>query len=157
MPISRHPLTGPIPSLPGVRPDADAVKRLRRSLELFGSRGTSLTRDFYEALFARYPGVRVLFPSDMRAQEGKLFDSLKTVVEHLEDAPEIRKTLMELGRRHVRYGAKAEHYPIVCALLLESMAKFAGQEWTADLAAEWSQALRIVGDTMIRGAESPAP
>ena len=151
MPISRHPLSGPLPSLPGIRPDPAAIQRLRDSLAMFTPRGTELTRDFYAALFARYPGVRVLFPTDMTAQEAKLFDSLQMVVNHAGDGPGLRERLMEMGKRHEKYGAKIEHYPLVCSLLLETMAKAAGPAWTAELAAEWAQALQLVADAMIAG------
>lgn len=153
MPISRHPLSGPFPSLPGVRVDPAAAQRLRESLAQLAPRGTDLTRDFYDALFARYPGVRVLFPTDMKAQEAKLFDSLRMVVESLDDAPAVRAKLAELGRRHDGYGAKPDHYPIVCSLLLETLAKSLGPAWTAELAAEWAQALQLVSDAMQGGVQ----
>ena len=157
MPISRHPLSGPLPSLAGIRSDAGATKRLQESLAAFEPREEELTRDFYAALFARHPGVRVLFPTDIRAQGVKLFESLRMVVNNLHDGPGVRARLAELGKRHEKYGAKPEHYPIVCSLLLETMAKVAGPAWTAELAAEWAQALQLVSDAMIFGAAGPPP
>lgn len=156
MPISRHPLSGPLPALPGVRVDPRAIRFLRDSLAAMAVRGTSLTADFYAALFARYPGVRVLFPADMKAQEAKLLESLKSVIDHLEDGPGVRRRLVELGRRHYKYGALPEHYPIVCSLLLETMAKASGAAWTPELAAEWDQALRLVSEAMIAGSQQAA-
>lgn len=121
---------------------------------MFTPRGTELTHDFYDLLFARYPGVRVMFPTDMKAQEKKLFDSLTMVVNNLDDTAAVRQRLVELGQRHEQYGAKPEHYPLICSLLLETMAKTAGLAWTPELAAEWSQALQLVSETMLQGGRT---
>jgi hemoglobin-like flavoprotein len=113
-----------------------------------------LTTIFYAKLFERYPGVRPLFPADIRAQEAKLMDSLRAVVRHVESPDALREELKAMGARHVKYGAKPEHYPLVCDLLLECMGDVAGSQWTQQLASEWQQALQIVSDVMLQGASA---
>ncbi len=93
----------------------------------------------------------------MRAQETKLMESLNAVVSNLDNGALVRSRLAELGKRHEKYGAKPEHYPIVCGLLMETMAKFAGPAWTAEIAAEWSQALQLVSEAMIGGTSMAPP
>lgn len=132
--------------------DQGAIRRLEASLALLKPVGTRLTHDFYDRLFARHPGLRVMFPTDMAEQEKKLFASLVTVVEHLRDPGPLRESIRTMGKRHAGYGAKPEHYPIVCSLLLESMAATLGGAWTPELSAEWAQALQLVSAAMIEGA-----
>lgn len=152
MGISRHPLSNPPPAWAKVPIDRAAVDRLRSSFQLLAADGTRVTAIFYAKLFERYPGVRTLFPTDMKAQEGKLLDSLRAVVEHLEAPDAVRAKLKELGAKHVKYGAKPEHYPIVSEILVEAMAEAAGKGWTPTLTSEWSQALDIVSSVMLEGA-----
>lgn len=152
MGVSRHPYSGSLPAWANVPIDATAVARLRVSFNAFAVDGSRLASIFYAKLFERYPGVRTLFPADIRAQEAKLMESLKAVVEHSEASPQLIQSLRDLGARHVKYGAKPEHYPIVCDLLIESMADAAGAAWSVRLAAEWRQALEIVSRVMLDGA-----
>lgn len=159
MAVTRHPLMPPSPDdgVTGrIGVDQDVVRRLRESLDHLRPLGPALTRAFYERLFTRYPGVRTLFPADMASQEKKLYDSLVFVVDHILDPAKVAGALRELGRRHVGYGAKPEHYPLVAATLVEAMGEAAGPAWTPQLAAEWSQALELVTRHMLDGA-APGP
>jgi hemoglobin-like flavoprotein len=152
MGVSRHPYSGSLPAWTNVPIDTTAVARLRASFNAFALEGPRLASIFYAKLFERYPGVRTLFPADIRAQEGKLMDSLRAVVDHAEADPKLIEALRQMGARHVKYGAKPEHYPIVCDLLIEAMADAAGPAWSVRLAAEWRQALEIVSRVMLEGA-----
>jgi methyl-accepting chemotaxis protein len=154
MGISRHPLTGKLPQWSNIPIDKAAAERLRSSYDALLTDGSRLTTIFYAKLFERYPGVRPLFPADIRAQEAKLMDSLRAVVRHVESPDALREELKAMGARHVKYGAKPEHYPLVCDLLLECMGDVAGGQWTQQLASEWQQALQIVSDVMLQGASA---
>lgn len=155
MGISRHPLAGKLPQWSNIPIDKAAAERLRGSYDALLADGSRLTTIFYAKLFERYPGVRPLFPADIRAQETKLMDSLRAVVRHVEAPEGLRDELKAMGARHVKYGARAEHYPLVCDLLLECMGDAAGNKWTPQLASEWQQALQIVSDVMLEGAAAP--
>ncbi|MGE3703706.1 MAG: globin domain-containing protein [Vicinamibacterales bacterium] len=152
--MSRHPLSSPLPSWAAVSVDATAVANLARSLGVLRTEGGRVASVFYGKLFGKYPALRGMFPDDMRAQEAKLIDTLTMVVEHLQAPDTVRNRLGELGERHVRYGARPEHYPIVCSLLVEALGEVSGSSWSARLAAEWTQALTLVSDVMLAGARA---
>lgn len=154
MGVSRHPFSGSIPSWANVPIDRAAVARLKASYDTMAAEGTRMVAIFYAKLFERYPGVRVLFSTDIKIQEAKLMETLRVVVQHAEGGPALVQQLRELGIRHVRYGARPEHYPIVCDLLIEAMANASGKAWNEQLAAEWRQALEIVSRAMLEGAAS---
>ncbi len=147
---------GPDPqALAGIKTDSKAIERLQTSLNAIKGQGPVLAAVFYRKLFDRYPGVRPLFPVEMAGQEKKLFESLVVVVDHLREPQRVVAILRELGRKHAQYGAKPEHYPAVCAALVEAMAEAAGPTWSAQLQSEWTQALQLVSTIMIQGAEAP--
>lgn len=148
MPVTRHPLLPQINSDLPVAVDAQALGRLESSLTTLRAKGPLIAHRFYVRLFELYPGVRTMFPTDIATQEKKLLDSLVTIVSMLKDPAKTIPMLRELGQRHVKYGAKPEHYPIVCGLLLESMRAEFGEEWTPQLALEWTQTLELVSHHM---------
>ncbi|MBL8757329.1 MAG: globin [Phycisphaerae bacterium] len=133
--------------------DHGAVQRIRASFDLVAPRATGLVDRFYERLFKAAPGVRGMFPADMSKQKGHLLAAIGMVVKHADDFNALEKPLMDMGARHVGYGAKPEHYGLVRDTLLATLAEFAGPAWNEQLNQDWTAALNAVASTMIRGAE----
>lgn len=155
MPITRHPLAGDPRQLRNVPIDLTTIGRLEESLRSMLPPRVKADADlpsmFYQLLFERYPLLRAMFPTDMTAQKKKLLDALVMVIENLRTPSKVRASLQELGRRHVGYGTKAEHYPLVCACLLDAMKKVAGDTWSGDQREEWRIALELVSEAMLSG------
>ena len=107
---------------------------------------------FYDRLFAAAPGLRPLFPADMAAQRGKLMAMLITAVGLLDQPEKLVPALQQLGRRHVAYGVKPEHYPIVGAALLDTLAAGLGAGFTPEVRAAWTAFYGVAADTMIAAA-----
>jgi hemoglobin-like flavoprotein len=125
---------------------------LETSFDLVAPRGDELMNEFYARLFAAAPAVRPLFPADMKKQKTMLLGALVLLRKSLRDLDGIVPTLRTLGARHVAYGAQPEHYPVVGAALIASMAAIAGDEWKPEYESAWSGAFEIVAATMVEGA-----
>jgi methyl-accepting chemotaxis protein len=91
--------------------------------------------------------------TDLRKQKSMLLATLVLLRKSLRDLDAIAPKLRQLGTRHVAYGARPEHYPVVAEVLLASMAEIAGEAWTAEIAAGWGAALGLVATAMLEGAE----
>ena len=128
------------------------IAKLESSFALLDGIDRDWPRRFYDRLFRLHPGLRRMFPADMTEQRRKLRDTLQTVVAHLRDPAAARARLLELGRAHVGYGAKPEHYPLVIGAIVQAMAETAGERWSADLTAEWTSAMEMIGAIMLEGA-----
>jgi hemoglobin-like flavoprotein len=107
---------------------------------------------FYARLFAAAPGVRTLFPRDMATQKTMLLSALVLLRKSLRNLDDIVPTLRNLGARHVAYGARPEHYPVVGAALIEAMAEIAGPDWKPEYEQAWSAAFGVVAGAMLAGA-----
>jgi hemoglobin-like flavoprotein len=107
---------------------------------------------FYDRLFEIAPAVKDMFPSDMREQRRKLMATLAIVVNGLSNLEMILPAASALATRHVAYGAKAEHYPVVGDALLWTLEKGLGAEWTADVADAWRAAYATLSEFMITQA-----
>jgi hemoglobin-like flavoprotein len=130
------------------------LEALETSFDLVAPRGDQLVDEFYSRLFAAAPAVRPLFPDNMNRQKVMLLGALVLLRKSLRDLDSIVPKLRDLGARHVAYGAKPEHYPLVGSVLIASMAAIAGAAWTAEYEAAWAEAYDIVATTMLEGAES---
>ena len=88
---------------------------------------------FYDRLFEVAPSVKAMFPADMTEQRKKLMAMLAAVVSGLGNLESILPAASALAKRHVSYGAKPEHYPVVGGALLYTLEKGLGETWTPEL------------------------
>jgi hemoglobin-like flavoprotein len=107
---------------------------------------------FYDRLFEMAPQVKALFPTDMAEQRRKLMSTLAIVVSGLSDLPSILPAASALATRHVAYGAKPEHYPVVGGALLWTLEQGLGKDWTPDVADAWLAAYTTLSSFMINQA-----
>jgi nitric oxide dioxygenase len=107
---------------------------------------------FYDRLFEIAPAVKPMFTGDMAVQRGKLMTMLGAVVKGLSNIESILPAASALAIRHVSYGAKAEHYPVVGAALLWTLEKGLGDGWTPEVADAWTAAYTTLSGYMISEA-----
>jgi hemoglobin-like flavoprotein len=109
---------------------------------------------FYARLFELAPQVRPLFKGDMAEQGRKLMAMLATVVAGLTRLDTIVPAAQKLAERHVAYGAKAEHYPVVGQALLDTLEKGLGADFTPEVREAWAQAYGLLSGVMIAAQEA---
>ena len=126
---------------------------LETSFDLVAPNGDALMDEFYTRLFEAAPAVRPLFPEDMQRQKTMLLGALVLLRKSLRNLDAIVPKLRELGARHVAYGALPEHYPVVGATLVASLAAVAGDEWKDEYEQAWCAAYAVVAAVMMEGAE----
>jgi len=107
---------------------------------------------FYDRLFEVAPSVKAMFPADMTEQRKKLMMMLAAVVGGLNNLDSILPAASALAKRHVGYGAKPEHYPVVGGALLYTLEKGLGSAWTPELAEAWAAAYGTLSGYMISEA-----
>jgi nitric oxide dioxygenase len=95
----------------------------------------------------------------MIEQRRKLMAMLAGVVKGLGNLEQVLPAAGALAKRHVSYGAKAEHYPVVGAALLWTLEKGLGDGWTPEVADAWGTAYGTLSGYMISEAygRSQAP
>jgi hemoglobin-like flavoprotein len=109
---------------------------------------------FYDRLFEVAPTVKAMFPTDMKEQRKKLMATLAVVVNGLSNLESVLPAASALAKRHVSYGAKPEHYPVVGGALLWTLEKGLGVAWTPEVAAAWTAAYGTLSGFMISEAYS---
>src|SRR6201992_2416945 len=130
----------------------DQVKLVQQSFAKVAPISEAAAVLFYDRLFEIAPQVKALFPSDMTEQRRKLMSTLAICVTCLSDLPSILPAASALATRHVAYGAKAEHYPVVGSALLWTLEQGLGADWTPELAEAWTVAYTTLSTFMINQA-----
>ncbi len=113
---------------------------------------------FYDRLFEIAPDVRPMFPDDLGEQKTKLMDMLGTAVNNLHQVETIIPAVEDLGRKHVGYGVKDEHYDHVGAALLWTLEKGLADDFTPPVKEAWTETYGTLAGVMQKAAaEMPPP
>jgi hemoglobin-like flavoprotein len=114
---------------------------------------------FYQRLFELDPNIGRLFKNtNMTSQRLKLINMLSAAVKGLDTIDTLLPTLKDLGRNHVKYGVKDEHYASVGEALLWTLKQGLGPIYTVKVADAWTTTYALIADVMRRAArEASAP
>ena len=134
----------------------DQVKLVQQSFAKVAPISEQAAELFYGRLFEVAPTVRAMFPDDMTEQRKKLMATLAVVVNGLTNLEAVLPAASALAKRHVGYGAKAEHYPVVGGALLWTLEKGLGDAWTPETASAWTAAYGTLPGYMISEAYGTA-
>jgi nitric oxide dioxygenase len=130
----------------------DQVKLVQQSFAKVAPVSETAAVLFYDRLFEIAPAVRAMFPADMTEQRKKLMAMLAAVVNGLANLDSILPAASALAKRHVAYGARPEHYPVVGSALLWTLEKGLGEAWTSDVKEAWTAAYGTLSGCMISEA-----
>ena len=131
------------------------VAAMRANFGKAAANGDEAPLYFYSHLFLSHPETRQLFPVSMAHQRDRLFAALGDVVARVDDLDALVPILQQLGRDHRKFGTVAAHYPAVGASLLATLEHF-DDEWTPELAKDWTEAYTLVAEVMVAAADEAA-
>ena len=107
---------------------------------------------FYARLFELDPSLRPLFKTDMKRQGMTLMTMLGSAVRGLANPQALVPVLRGLGRRHVSYGVRDEHYDIVGQAFIDTLAHAFGKDFDAKTRKAWTAAYALMAALMKMGA-----
>ncbi len=111
---------------------------------------------FYAKLFELDPALKPMFAnSDMKEQGKKLMLMIGTAVKGLDTLGELVPAVQALGKRHVGYGVKAEHYDTVGAALLDTLEKGLQDAFTPDAKEAWTITYTTLATVMKEASYGP--
>ena len=131
---------------------AEQVKLVQESWAAVEPIADKAAELFYGRLFETAPEVKPLFKGDMKEQGKKLMQMITVAVKGLSNLEAIVPAVQELGKRHVKYKVKDEHYAVVGASLLWTLEQGLGDAFTPDTKDAWTAVYGVLADTMIAAA-----
>ncbi len=112
---------------------------------------------FYSRLFDLDPSLRPLFRTERREQGRKLMSMLAVAVNGLSRLDQILPAVEELGRRHLQYGVRDEHYATVAGALLWTLEKGLASAFTDEVRTAWEAAYKLLASVMQLGVADAQP
>jgi hemoglobin-like flavoprotein len=112
---------------------------------------------FYGKLFELDPSLKPMFKSDIKEQGKKLMQMITAAVRGLNDLGRLVPVVQDLGRRHVGYGVKDQHYDTVGTALLWTLEKGLGDAFTTEVKEAWTTVYTLLATTMKKAAAEKSP
>lgn len=131
------------------------ITLVREGFNLIAPKAETVGLAFYAKLFELDPSLRGMFAEDLRPQAAHLMTALTMVVRALHDITPVLAQIQMLGRRHVGYGVKAEHFDTVGAAFLATLQAGLGDSLTEEARAAWVNAYSVLASAMIAEMDTP--
>ena len=112
---------------------------------------------FYARLFEIDPSLQHMFHRPRRDQARLLAQTLTVVVKGIDRPAQLRGAVEALGRRHVGYGVRDEHYEAVGKALLWTFETTLKDAFTFEVREAWVAAYSWLAFTMQRAAAASQP
>jgi hemoglobin-like flavoprotein len=125
---------------------AESLSRVLNASQLLGEA-------FYRHLFELVPEVRPYFERvDMRRQ-AMLVTMALTIIQQYYDRryPAMKAYLHYLGSRHAARGIPIDLYSRWRDTLIDTLARFHGNNWSDDIAGHWRRAIDLAIDKVVAG------
>ncbi|MBI5671600.1 MAG: hemin receptor [Chloroflexi bacterium] len=111
-------------------------------------------RLFYDRLFEIDPTLIPMFRGDARAQGRKLITMILFAVNGLNELDSHRPQIQLMGREHVSYGVKPEHYPIMGDALVWTLKAGLGRDFTPEVEQAWRSVWDYLSEIAIEAAHA---
>lgn len=131
--------------------DRIQAHRIVAVFKLFEPCGEAFLARVMLRLADRAPGVRALFPKDMTAHYGVLFQTLRQIVGNLHEFSKLEPGLTRLGGQLATRGVSAIHLATVRVEFIATMRELAGLDWNEQIERDWDYALKAVGGALMVG------
>ena len=91
----------------------------------------------YDTLFDIAPSLKDMFGRPRPVMAMKFVEMLNTLVSFSDDQERMIEQVNWLGSRHVKYGSKPHHVPILGQVILTVLEQACGDEWSDEMATAW--------------------
>lgn len=130
--------------------ESDPVLLVQSTFEIISPKADAFAADFYQYLFARHPALEPLFSGvDMVTMRAMLMRMIGITVRGLHNLPQILPGLRDLGRRHVGYGVRPEHFDFVEEALNHTLALHLGDNFVPGVRQGWRDAFDLIRRAML--------
>jgi nitric oxide dioxygenase len=122
------------------------------SVPVLREHGLSITRCFYQRLFAAHPELKNIFnmPNQQSGtQQQALASAIFAYAANIDNPEVLAPVISRIVQKHVSLGIREEHYPIVGKHLLEAIAEILGTAATPELMAAWAEAYGLLAAALI--------
>lgn len=130
----------------------EARPYIEASVPVLREHGLTITRTFYQNMFAEHPELTNLFNMGNQAsgaQQQSLASAVFAYAANFDNPDALAPVVSRIVHKHASVGIAAKHYPIVGRHLLGSIQQTLGEAATPELLSAWEEAYGVLADALI--------
>ncbi|XP_075231761.1 uncharacterized protein LOC142330415 [Lycorma delicatula] len=141
------------------------VQRLQRSWKEAEKKADKIAKTFFKGLFEKHPDYAKLFskwgecPEDLIDNEefikehgiGNVLVAVGGFIKKMDDPCEANQMAKAVGKLHIKYCLKPEHFNNAKPIFLKSVKKVMGKCIDCETGLAWEKAANIIFDGLIKG------
>eukprot|EP00282_Hemiselmis_andersenii_P023993 CAMPEP_0172001742 /NCGR_PEP_ID=MMETSP1041-20130122/3034_1 /TAXON_ID=464988 /ORGANISM="Hemiselmis andersenii, Strain CCMP439" /LENGTH=1380 /DNA_ID=CAMNT_0012655407 /DNA_START=13 /DNA_END=4155 /DNA_ORIENTATION=+ len=104
---------------------------------------------FFDVLFELAPNMGAIFNKPKQILSVKFCEMIATLVSFNNDPVRLAQQSIWLGMRHVKYGARAQHQQVIGQVVITTLERAVGDEWTAEMDKAWSDLWAVACRSML--------
>jgi len=135
---------------------ADQMARVKATAPVLAEHGATITKHFYQRMFARHPELKNLFNQTHQktgSQPETLAKAVYAYAANIDNLGALGGAVSRISHKHASLNIRPEHYPIVGENLLASIVEVLGDAVDAETLEAWRVAYGQLAQIMI-GAEA---
>lgn len=135
---------------------ADQMARVKATAPVLAEHGATITKHFYQRMFARHPELKNLFNQTHQktgTQPETLAKAVYAYAANIDNLGALGGAVSRISHKHASLNIRPEHYPIVGENLLASIVEVLGDAVDADTLEAWRVAYGQLAQILI-GAEA---
>lgn len=121
---------------------------VQRTFKYINPMAETVAHLFYLRLFEVVPSLKPLFSNNIEMQASKFIQMLHFVIDGLDMSEAIMPEIRALGKRHLEYGVKDEHYDTVGDILLWALGRGLEEDFTPEVEEAWFAAYHFLANQM---------
>lgn len=132
--------------------DQNTIDIVKSTAPVLDEHGETLTRHFYERMFANNPEVAPFFNPAHQAggtQQRALAAAICAYAANIDNLEVLGEAVELIAQKHASLQIKPEHYPIVGENLLASISEVLGEAASNDILDAWAKAYGFLADIFI--------
>lgn len=138
-------------TIPGTLLDPQQISLIKSGFMQVEAAGSVAIEVFYNNLFKEFPNLRPMFSGSQQRQSRKFLQSLRFIVNGLEEPERSIDVLEQLGKRHAGYGVLPEHYEGAGRTLVATLGQLL-PDFTSEAENAWTAAYSLISGVMIYAA-----
>ncbi len=127
----------------------DDLEIMRSCMQMAVKEAPLVSEYFHDELFRLAPETRQLYRMNLVIQGRLLIDRMSMIVTQMHDIEALRPFVEDLAIRHVGYGVRPEHYPLVRQALVAAFRRLLGTQFTSEAETAWTEAYDSVASIMV--------
>lgn len=134
---------------------AQTITIVKSTAPILAEHGETLTRHFYQRMFAQNPEVKPFFNTSNQtagSQQRALAGAITAFAANVDNLEVLGGAVELIAQKHASLMIKPEHYPVVGANLLASIREVLGAGATVDVINAWAEAYGFLAD-ILQGRE----